>query len=142
MARTNRLKFPGGASFCYVFRPLRRYSFYLKRFPGQCDNHVALNTGHNGDRGSARYLPLVLLVPEILASNYGGTATLIGDPPNIMIGSYAGLTFNDFVINLTPVVIAVMVAQIIYNKMIYGGHTIRARVEDVAKMISLLQGKI
>ncbi len=51
--------------------------------------------------------PFVFLLPEILASNFGGTATLIGDPPNIMIGSYAGLTFNDFVINLTPVVILV-----------------------------------
>ncbi len=64
--------------------------------------------------------PFVLLVPEILASNFGGTATLIGDPPNIMIGSYAGITFNEFVLNLTPVVIAVMVAQILYNKFYYG----------------------
>ena len=35
--------------------------------------------------------PLVLLIPEVFASNVGGTATLIGDPPNILIGSYAGL---------------------------------------------------
>ncbi len=49
--------------------------------------------------------PFVFLIPEILASNFGGTATLIGDPPNIMIGSFAGITFNEFVINLTPVVI-------------------------------------
>lgn len=40
---------------------------------------------------------------EILASNIGGTATLIGDPPNIIIGSAAGLSFNDFVVNLAPV---------------------------------------
>lgn len=85
--------------------------------------------------------PFVFLVPEILASNFGGTATLIGDPPNIMIGSFAGLTFNDFVINLTPVVIAVMVAQIIYNKMYYGGEYHRARVEDVPQMISFLKEK-
>ena len=51
--------------------------------------------------------PFVFLLPEILASNFGGTATLIGDPPNIMIGSFAGITFNEFVINLTPVVIVV-----------------------------------
>ena len=44
--------------------------------------------------------PFVFLIPEILASNFGGTATLIGDPPNIMIGSFAGMTFNDFVFNL------------------------------------------
>jgi Na+/H+ antiporter NhaD/arsenite permease-like protein len=39
----------------------------------------------------------------IIASNIGGTATLIGDPPNILIGSAAGLSFNDFVINLAPI---------------------------------------
>jgi Na+/H+ antiporter NhaD/arsenite permease-like protein len=83
----------------------------------------------------------VLLVPEILASNFGGTATLIGDPPNIMIGSYAGITFNDFVIHLTPVVIAVMVAQIIYNKLYYGKEYHRARVEDVAATTAFLREK-
>lgn len=42
-----------------------------------------------------------LLISQILASNIGGTATLIGDPPNIMIGSAAGLSFSDFICNLT-----------------------------------------
>jgi hypothetical protein len=46
--------------------------------------------------------PLHMLIPLVLASNVGGTATLIGDPPNIMIGSYAGLTFMDFVVALAP----------------------------------------
>lgn len=85
--------------------------------------------------------PFVFLIPEILASNFGGTATLIGDPPNIMIGSFAGITFNDFVINLTPVVIAVMVAQILYNKFLYGKAYDRAKVEDVPKMIAFLKEK-
>ena len=85
--------------------------------------------------------PFVFLVPEILASNFGGTATLIGDPPNIMIGSYAGLTFNDFVINLTPVVVAVLIAQIIYNKFVYGSDYHRAKVEDTPKMVSFLKEK-
>ena len=49
--------------------------------------------------------PLLLLVPGIMASNIGGTATLIGDPPNIMIGSYTGLSFMQFVTNLTIVCI-------------------------------------
>ncbi|MCX5874593.1 MAG: ArsB/NhaD family transporter [Deltaproteobacteria bacterium] len=85
--------------------------------------------------------PFVFLMPEIIASNFGGTATLIGDPPNIMIGSYASLTFNDFVINLTPVVIGVMVVQVIYNKFLYGADYHRAKVEDVPKMISFLKEK-
>ncbi|MGC8906386.1 MAG: SLC13 family permease [Desulfomonilaceae bacterium] len=85
--------------------------------------------------------PFVFLLPEILASNFGGTATLIGDPPNIMIGSYAGLTFNDFVIELTPVVLIVMAAQLIYNKFLYGKEYKRAKVEDVPKMITFLREK-
>jgi len=46
--------------------------------------------------------PLSLLMPALLASNVGGLSTLIGTPVNIMIGSYEGLSFNDFLFNLTP----------------------------------------
>jgi Na+/H+ antiporter NhaD/arsenite permease-like protein len=52
--------------------------------------------------------PYPYLLAEILSSNIGGTATLIGDPPNIMIGSLVGIPFNDFVINLAPVVVVVL----------------------------------
>jgi len=51
--------------------------------------------------------PLPLLIAQIISSNIGGTATLIGDPPNIMIGSTAKLGFLDFIVHLTPVVIVV-----------------------------------
>jgi len=55
-------------------------------------------------------LPVMLfLVLQAIASNIGGTATLIGDPPNVLIGSQAGLTFMDFIRNLAPVVIIIMV---------------------------------
>lgn len=54
--------------------------------------------------------PVPFLISEILASNIGGTATLIGDPPNIIIASKAGLSFMDFIINLTlPVAIILLV---------------------------------
>lgn len=52
--------------------------------------------------------PTPFLIAEILASNIGGTATLIGDPPNIMIGSAAGLDFAAFLANLAPVVAVIM----------------------------------
>ena len=52
------------------------------------------------------------LFAEVFASNIGGTATLIGDPPNIIIGSAANLSFNDFVIHLAPVVVIVMAVQL------------------------------
>ena len=57
-----------------------------------------------------RVSPLPYLVAEILASNIGGTATLIGDPPNILIGSAAGIDFTTFALNMTPVAIVVLVA--------------------------------
>ena len=60
------------------------------------------------------------LFAEIFASNIGGTATLIGDPPNILIGSQVGLTFNDFVYHLTPVIIVVMVVQAIIIHFVWG----------------------
>ena len=54
--------------------------------------------------------PIPFLIPEILASNIGGTATIIGDPPNIMIGSRAGLSFLDFLANLGPIIVVVFAA--------------------------------
>lgn len=52
--------------------------------------------------------PKPMLIAAILLSNIGGTATLIGDPPNILIGSAAGISFNDFLINLAPISLTVM----------------------------------
>jgi len=52
--------------------------------------------------------PMPFLYAEIFSSNIGGTATLIGDPPNLLIGSAAGLTFNEFLLNLGPPVILSM----------------------------------
>ena len=63
--------------------------------------------------------PLALLIPEILASNVGGISTLIGTPTNILIGSYAGLGFNDFLLNLTPGVVAALIVLVIYVVLTY-----------------------
>ncbi len=49
--------------------------------------------------------PTPFLIAEVFASNIGGAATLIGDPPNIIIGSRAGLTFNDFLVHMAPIVL-------------------------------------
>jgi len=60
------------------------------------------------------------LFSQIFASNIGGTATLIGDPPNIMIGSAVGLTFNDFVVNLAPVIVVILAATLVPIYFIWG----------------------
>lgn len=56
--------------------------------------------------------PVPFLITEVLASNIGGTATLIGDPPNIIIGTRAGLSFMDFVMELTPVVTTIFLVSV------------------------------
>ncbi len=56
--------------------------------------------------------PVPFLITEIFASNIGGTATLIGDPPNIIIGSAAGLSFMDFVNELTPIIAVIFLAVV------------------------------
>lgn len=67
-----------------------------------------------------RLNPVPFLMSQILASNMGGTATLIGDPPNIMIGSQAGLSFMDFIFNVAPAIVIIMIVFIIGLKFIYG----------------------
>src|SRR5574340_678981 len=57
---------------------------------------------------SLRISPYPYLFSIIFASNIGGTATLIGDPPNIMIGSAARLTFTDFLLNLAPIAVIIL----------------------------------
>lgn len=67
-----------------------------------------------------RISPYPYLFSVILSSNIGGTATLIGDPPNIMIGSAAKLTFNDFLVNLAPVAVVILLLTLIPIYLIWG----------------------
>ena len=64
--------------------------------------------------------PYPYLFAEVFASNIGGTATLIGDPPNILIGSQVGLDFNAFIVHLTPVILIVMAAQALVVHAVWG----------------------
>src|SRR5215510_6021679 len=76
------------------------------------------------------------LFAEIFASNIGGTATLIGDPPNILIGSQVGLSFNEFVVHLTPVIIVVMIAQAIMIHLLWG-KDLKATEEREARVMAM-----
>ncbi len=64
--------------------------------------------------------PIPFLIAEALASNIGGTATLIGDPPNIMIASKAKLDFMAFVVHLAPAVVVIMAIFIVLIKVLFG----------------------
>ena len=66
--------------------------------------------------------PVPFLLAEVMASNIGGTATLIGDPPNIIIGSRADLGFNDFLVHLAPIVVVLMVAFVGLCWLLWGRH--------------------
>ena len=64
--------------------------------------------------------PVPFLLTQILSSNIGGTATLIGDPPNIMIGSQAGLSFMDFIVNTGSAVVFILIAACLCFYFLYG----------------------
>lgn len=68
--------------------------------------------------------PVPYLIAEVLASNIGGASTLVGDPPNIIIGVEGGLSYTDFLVNMAPVVIVILVvfvalARVLFRKDLY-----------------------
>ncbi|MEQ7004675.1 ArsB/NhaD family transporter [Actinopolymorpha sp. B17G11] len=63
--------------------------------------------------------PEPYLIAEVLASNIGGTATLIGDPPNIIIASRSGLTFNDFLVHLAPLIVVLLVVFVVLCRVLF-----------------------
>ena len=73
--------------------------------------------------------PLALLMPEVMASNVVGISTLIGTPTNILIGSYAGLSFNDFLTHLTPGVVVAFIGLVLYSEWVYR-HDLRVTTEE------------
>jgi Na+/H+ antiporter NhaD/arsenite permease-like protein len=87
--------------------------------------------------------PLAFLIPEVMASNVMGISTLIGTPTNILIGSYGGLSFNDFLVNLTPGVMLAVVGLVIYSNIIYRKELAAARETSSFLMEQLAErGKI
>ncbi len=77
--------------------------------------------------------PVPFLITEVLTANIGGTATLIGDPPNIMIGGATNLSFMDFLINLGPVVVVIFIVVLLLLKFIYGSQ-LKISEENKAKI--------
>ena len=84
--------------------------------------------------------PLPFLISQILASNIGGTATLIGDPPNILIGSAAGLDFGAFLFNLGPVVVIIFAAFLVTTRFMFGP-SLSVEHEDKKAVLALNEGE-
>ena len=84
--------------------------------------------------------PVPFFITQIMASNIGGTATLSGDPPNIMIGSAAGLSFLDFVANTGLAVVFVLAAMLVCFYFIYG-RKLHVEAEAMAEVLQLDENK-
>lgn len=80
--------------------------------------------------------PIPYLMAEILASNIGGTATLIGDPPNIMIGSATNLSFNAFLANLAPVIVVILAVTVWIFMLLYR-RDLQVTAENRQKLLCL-----
>ena len=80
--------------------------------------------------------PVPFLLAEVMASNIGGTATLVGDPPNIIIASQSGLTYVDFLVNLAPLVVLLMVAFLALCRVMFRG-AFAYRPEMVERVMAL-----
>ncbi|MEJ7648752.1 MAG: ArsB/NhaD family transporter [Nakamurella sp.] len=80
--------------------------------------------------------PVPFLLAEVFASNIGGAATLIGDPPNIIIGSRSGLSFNDFLVNMAPIVVIEMIVFVLILPRLFRG-SFEVDPERVARVMTL-----
>ncbi|MGI9124029.1 MAG: ArsB/NhaD family transporter, partial [Mycobacterium sp.] len=80
--------------------------------------------------------PVPFLLAEVFASNIGGAATLVGDPPNIIIASWAGLSFNDFLIHMAPMVVIILAAFLALLPFLFRG-SFAVDPERAAEVMSL-----
>ena len=80
--------------------------------------------------------PVPFMIAEVIASNIGGVSTLIGDPPNIIIGIRANLSFNDFLVHLAPIAIIALIAFVLVLPLLFRG-TFGVHEDRVAEVMSL-----
>lgn len=85
--------------------------------------------------------PIPFLISEALAANIGGTATLIGDPPNIMIASKTGLTFVDFIVHMAPIVLVMIVALILIVRVVFG-RTLRVDEQKRQRVLAMDENRL
>ena len=84
--------------------------------------------------------PVPILIIEVISSNIGGTSTLIGDPPNIIIGSAAGFSFMDFIVNLAPVVVIILLVVLGFLAVVFKKDLV-ATEENMKKVANIDNSK-
>jgi Na+/H+ antiporter NhaD/arsenite permease-like protein len=85
--------------------------------------------------------PIPMLMAEVFASNIGGAATLVGDPPNIIIGAHEGLSFNTFLVHMGPVVVIILLVLIAMSPLLFGGFA-AVDPERIAEVMSLKEHEV
>ena len=85
--------------------------------------------------------PIPFIITMVVASNMGGAATMIGVPPNVMIGSATEYSFPDFVINLTPIVVVITIVSLGLIALLYR-NKLRVSMQNRAKLLSYKEDKL
>ncbi|WP_456401247.1 SLC13 family permease [Persephonella sp.] len=86
--------------------------------------------------------PVPYVIAVVLASNIGGTATLIGDPPNIIIGSIGGFTFMDFIVNLAPIVVVTLaIGTVVFTLMMKMQGDLEPKIKDEEELRRIFEGQ-
>jgi Na+/H+ antiporter NhaD/arsenite permease-like protein len=85
--------------------------------------------------------PVPMLLAEVFASNIGGAATLVGDPPNIIIGAHEGLSFNAFLVNMAPVVVVILLVLIALSPLLFRGFS-TVDADRIADVMSLKEHEV
>jgi len=83
--------------------------------------------------------PLAYVIPEVLASNIGGAATLIGDPPSTIVGSHLGLSFVEYLVNMAPIAILCLIPVLILTTLLYKQEFSSARERISPALVARLE---
>jgi len=83
--------------------------------------------------------PLALVIPEVLASNIGGAATIIGDPPSTIVGSHVGMSFVDYMVNMTPIAILSMLPLLVIMMWLFRHEFAGARERLSPALVEILE---
>jgi Na+/H+ antiporter NhaD/arsenite permease-like protein len=85
--------------------------------------------------------PVPMLLAEVFASNIGGAATLVGDPPNIIIGAHQALSFNAFLVNMAPIVVIILLVLIAVSPLLFRGFS-TVDPDRIADVMSLKEHEV